>query len=165
MKCDSTIQTKSLKFKTFSFLEGPLVEARVRVRLCTGVPVSMIHTQEFKDGREGTSGTTLKIWCNLRLKKHSRIYQQFNKAKRSYEDLLSQSPIAKSSITQRTCVTSPYDQRKFWKMWKNSFKNGVAQEREFTKYHPAKSIKEQKKGGPVKRKNVTAYENTCMVTN
>ena len=45
-------------------------------------------------------------------------------------------------------VTSPYDQRNFWKMLKNSFKNDVAQKRAFTKYQPAKKHKGARTGQP-----------------
>ena len=48
----------------------------------------------------------------------------------------------------RLNVTSPYDQRKVWKMLKNSFKNDVTQELDFTKYQPVKKHKGTKRGQP-----------------
>ena len=45
-------------------------------------------------------------------------------------------------------VTSPCDQRKFWKMVKNSFEIEVAQERVFTKYQPAKKQRGAKRVQP-----------------
>ena len=45
-------------------------------------------------------------------------------------------------------VTSPCDQRKFWKLLKNSFKNDVVQERVFTKYQPAKKHRGAERGPP-----------------
>ena len=56
--------------------------------------------------------------------------------------------LARSSLDLGKIVTSPYDQRNFWKMLKNSFKNDVAQEGAFTKYHPAKKHKGTKRGQP-----------------
>ena len=45
-------------------------------------------------------------------------------------------------------VTSPCDQRKIWKMVKNSFEIEVAQERVFTKYQPAKKQRGAKRVQP-----------------
>ena len=68
-------------------------------------------------------------------------------------------------MTREIYVTSPYDQRDFWKMLKNSFKIDVAQERAFTKYQPTKKHKGAKRGQPRKaeernvvRKHVYGHE-------
>ena len=49
------------------------------------------------------------------------------------------------SVVSYCYVTSPCDQRKFWKLLKNSFKNDVVQERVFTKHQPAKKFRGAKR--------------------
>ena len=46
-------------------------------------------------------------------------------------------------------VTSPCDQRKFWKLLKKLFKNDVVQELVFTKYQPAKKHKGAERATPL----------------
>ena len=64
--------------------------------------------------------------------------------------------VSKNSFKGKRCdsrachVTSPCDQRKFWKMLKNLFKNDVAQERVFPKNQPAKKHKGARRGQPRK---------------
>ena len=62
-------------------------------------------------------------------------------------------------------VTSPCDQRKFWKILKNSFKSDVALEHGSTKYLPAKIIGRRQKQRPARKSRQRTYKNSCSITN